>query len=192
METYEDDLIYWDAIEIAELTRNKSVSCQEVMQAFFQRIKEVNPKVNAIIHLQDQAMIMEQAIKADQAIAKKSKIGIFHGLPIAAKEMLDVQGWPTTHCWKAGFNERKLKYLGHQNVVEKDSLLASRLRNSGLIFIGKTNMPEFAFGSHTRNNLYGTTCNPYDLSKTVGGSSGGMVSSSAVKRASDASSSGKR
>ncbi len=176
MKTYEDDFIYNDALKIASLIRNKSVSCREVMEAFLKRIKDVNPKVNAIVHLLDEEMIMERALKADEAIAKKSDIGILHGLPIAAKEMLDVQGWPTTYCWKAGFREEKLKYLDYQNAAENDSILASRMRKSGLIFIGKTNMPEFAFGSHTRNNLFGTTCNPYDLSKTVGGSSGGAAS----------------
>lgn len=174
------DITNFSAFELSQQIKTKTLSCREVMQAFLDRIHAENPKINAIIELLEEKQALALADKADEDISKGRKLGSLHGLPIALKEMVDVKGWRTTYCWEAGAEEQTLAGFGTQAIIQKDSLLAARMRKSGLIFIGKTNMPEFAFGSHTKNDLFGITRNPYNLNKTVGGSSGGAAAALAT------------
>jgi amidase len=129
------------------------------MRAFIARIERVNPKVNAIV-----SFLPEQALKAARALdRKKSPAGPLAGLPIAYKDLVPTQGVRTTFG--------SLVYENH--VPKEDHLLVERLGAAGAILIGKTNTPEFGAGSQTFNKVFGVTRNPYDLSKTAGGSSGG-------------------
>jgi amidase len=158
------DICFLTAVEIAGLIRRKKLSAREVMAAHLKQIERVNPQVNAIVTLvAEQAM--ENARKADEAQARGTKLGPLHGLPVAHKDLVETAGIRTT------YGSRIFK----DNVPKEDALIVERLKNAGAIFIGKTNTPEFGAGSQTFNAVFGATKNPYDLTKTCGGSSGGAA-----------------
>jgi len=158
------ELCFFPATELARRIRAKELSCQEVMEAHLARIERVNPKVNAIVtFLPEQAL--KQAHAADEALAKGLTPSPLHGLPIAHKDLVLTKGIRTT--------------LGspifRDFVPDQDEIIVERLRAAGAITIGKTNTPEFGAGSQTFNEVFGETLNPYDLTKTCGGSSGGAA-----------------
>ena len=143
------------------MIRAKKVSATEVLQAFIAQIERVNPKVNAIV-----TFLPEQALEQARAVdRKKPGPGLLWGLPLAIKDVIATKGVRTT--WGS------LVYKDH--VPTEDHLLAERLKAAGGILVGKTNTPEFGAGSQTFNKVFGATRNPYDLSKTCGGSSGGAA-----------------
>ena len=146
------------------MLRSKKVSAREVMQAHLAQIERVNPKVNAIVTLvADRALA--DAAKADDEIAKGKPRGPLHGLPVAHKDLIDTAGIRTTRG--SPF------YRDH--VPTKDSAIVAMISAAGAITVGKTNTPEFGAGSQTFNTVFGATKNPYDVSKTCGGSSGGAA-----------------
>jgi amidase len=152
------------AVELAARLARKQVSAREVMSAHLARIEQINPTVNAIVTLvADQALA--GAAKADEAIAHGQPIGVLHGLPVAHKDLVDTAGIRTTFG----------SPFYRENVPTRDALIVTRMRAAGAITIGKTNTPEFGAGSQTFNTLFGATRNPYDVSKTCGGSSGGAA-----------------
>src|SRR3954467_12890568 len=158
------DLCFLPATELVAMMRSKKVSAREVMQAHLAQIDRVNPKVNAIITLvADRAMA--DAAKADEAIARGRPLGPLHGLPVAHKDLVDTAGIRTT---------RGSPFF-RDNVPTKDALIVQRIRAAGAITCGKTNTPEFGAGSQTFNTVFGATRNPYDVTKTCGGSSGGAA-----------------
>lgn len=159
------ELAYKDASELAALIRKKALSAKELMLAYLGRQKAIHPKINAIISSLDEEKALKMAEAADQALSKGKNIGPLHGIPLACKEMLAVKGWEQTYCWKAGVEAPELAAMGLNQKLKEDGLLARRMRKAGLLFVGKTNMPEFAFGSHTVNDLYGNTLNPYNPKK---------------------------
>jgi amidase len=161
------NLIWQPAREIARLIRSGDVSAEEVMGAFYDQIEQHNPTLNAIVNLIPRHAALTLARGADDKQRRGEPNGPLHGLPMAPKDTVDVEGFPTT--W--GF------VPWADRVAKADGELAARQRQAGALFIGKTNMPEFALGSHTFNNLFGTTLNPYHLGKTAGGSSGGAAAS---------------
>jgi amidase len=131
------------------------------MRAFIAQIERTNPKVNAIV-----TFLPEQALKEAKALDRsKGARGPLAGLPIAYKDLLDTKGVRTTRG--------SLVYKDF--VPAQDALLVERLKAAGAITLGKTNTPEFGAGSNTFNKVFGATRNPYDLSKTAGGSSGGAA-----------------
>ena len=138
------------------------MSAAEVVRAFITRIERINPKVNAIV-----TFLPEQALQAAKVLDRKRNnfTGPFAGLPIAIKDVIATKGVRTT--WGS------LVYKDH--IPAEDHILAERLKAAGAILIGKTNTPEFGAGSQTFNKVFGATRNPYDLSKTCGGSSGGAA-----------------
>lgn len=140
---------------------NGEIGAAELMQATLNRIQSVNGAVNAIVGLRDSDDLMAQARAMDSGPIR----GPLHGLPIAVKDLVNVQGVVSTHGSPA-FSDV---------VPDADDLIAARLRAAGAILIGKTNVPEFGLGSHTFNPVYGATRNPYDSSFTAGGSSGGAA-----------------
>jgi amidase len=146
------------------------VSAREVMTAHLRQIARLNPKVNAIVAKLDDPQCLALADAADQRRARGEPLGPLHGLPFAVKDNEPVVGFPCTRG----------SPIFRNDVPKEDSVVVERLRNAGLLFIGKTNLPEFAMGSHTYNQVYGTTCNPYDLSKSAGGSSGGAAAALAA------------
>jgi amidase len=158
------DICQRSAVELARLIRAKELSAREVLSAHLDRIARVNPKVNAIVTLvADQAMA--RALAADEALARGAGVGPLHGLPIAHKDLQLTKGIRTT------FGSPIYKDF----VPTEDSLIVERARAAGAILLGKTNTPEFGAGSQTFNPVFGTTLNPYDTTKTCGGSSGGAA-----------------
>ncbi len=158
------DLVFQSAKKLARLIRTRKVSAVEVMKAHIAQIERVNPKVNAIVTFLPEAALKE-AKKVDAKLAKGGEVGPLAGLPIAYKDMIATKGIRTT------FGSPIYK----DNVPDADHLLVERLKAAGAITIGKTNTPEFAAGSQTFNKVFGATPNPYDLTKTCGGSSGGAA-----------------
>jgi amidase len=158
------DICFLSAIEMAGLIRRKKLSAREVMAAHLKQIERVNPQVNAIVTLTaDQAV--ENARKADEAQARGAALGPLHGLPVVHKDLFDTAGVRTT------YGSRILK----DNVAKQDAIIVERIAKAGAISVGKSNTPEFGAGSQTFNEVFGSTKNPYDLTKTCGGSSGGSA-----------------
>ena len=155
--------IWQDATSLCRDLQSGATTSVAIMANVYARIDALNPKFNAIVNLLDYDQAMELARQADAIpIAER---GILHGLPMALKDAVAMKGFPTTWGFKPFANR----------IETTDDGLATRLREAGAIFIGHTNMPEFGFGSSTFNSLFGTTLNPYDTSKTAGGSSGGAA-----------------
>src|SRR4051794_17348230 len=166
----ERELCEMSATDLAARLARKQVSAREVMSAHLAQIERLNPKVNAIVTLvADQAMA--GAARADEAIMRRNPLGVLHGLPVAHKDLVDTAGIRTTRG--SPF------YRDH--VPTRDALIVTRIRGAGAITVGKTNTPEFGAGSQTFNTVFGATHNPYDLSRTCGGSSGGAATAVACR-----------
>ena len=166
-----NELVTMTATTLATAIHARKVSCVEVMTAHLDQIDRFNPKVNAIVALQERAGLLAQARERDAALARGESLGPLHGLPHAVKDLQAVKGIRTT------MGSPILKDF----VPTTDGILAERLRKAGVIFIGKTNTPEFGLGSHTFNPVYGATRNPYDLTRSAGGSSGGAAVALALR-----------
>lgn len=157
--------IHWlSAVEMARLIRSKKLSAREVMEAHLRQIERVNPKVNAIVTLVSE-MAMSAAASADEMQARGAKLGPLHGLPVAHKDLRETRGIRTTFG----------SPLYRDYIPKENDLIIDRLQMAGAISVGKTNTPEFGAGSQTFNSVFGATRNPWDLSKTCGGSSGGAA-----------------
>lgn len=153
-----------NAIELVSGIRAKQFSAAEVMAAHLAQIELINPQVNAIVTLVAEQAIA-QARSADEALARGEWLGPLHGLPVAHKDLHDTQGIRTTYG----------SPLFRDHIPGQDALIVERIKRAGAITIGKTNTPEFGAGSQTFNSVFGATRNPYDLTKTCGGSSGGAA-----------------
>lgn len=149
---------------MAALIRAKQLSAREALDAHLARIASVNPRVNAIVTLVEEAA-REAARLADEKQAHGSEIGALHGLPVAHKDLAETAGVRTT------FGSTIFK----DYVPAASAIFVERMQRAGAITIGKTNTPEFGAGSQTFNRVFGATRNPYDVSKTCGGSSGGAA-----------------
>jgi amidase len=153
------EICFTPARKLAQLIKARKLSATEVMKAFIAQIERVNPQVNAIV-----TFLPEEGLKAARSLDRKKDFSKpFAGLPIAIKDLIATKGVRTT--WGS------LVHKDH--VPTEDHIMAERLKAAGAILIGKTNTPEFGAGSQTFNKVFGATRNPYDLSKTCGGSSGG-------------------
>jgi amidase len=157
-------ICFMSAMEMARLIHAKKLSAREALAAHLRQIERVNPKVNAIVTLVAE-MATEAAAKADEMQAHNSPLGPLHGLPVAHKDLLETRGIRTTYG----------SPLYKDFVPDEDDIVVERMRRAGAITIGKTNSPEFGAGSQTFNKVFGATLNPYDLTKTCGGSSGGAA-----------------
>jgi amidase len=157
-----DEICFLSARELARRMRARELSAREVTEAHLARIEAVNPRINAIVTLTAERALRE-ADAADAALAGGAEPPPLHGLPIAHKDTHETAGVRTTSG----------SPLLATNVPARDELIIERMRAAGTIMLGKTNVPEFAAGSHTFNPVFGTTRNPYDLSRSAGGSSGG-------------------
>jgi amidase len=158
------DLCFLTAIELADRIRRRDLSVVQVVTAHLAQIERVNPKVNAIVTLTAERALAEARDK-DAQLARGEAPGPLFGLPVAHKDLVPTKGIRTT--------------LGspiyRDNVPAVDGLIVERLRAAGAVTIGKSNTPEFGAGSQTFNEVFGRTLNPYDLTKTCGGSSGGAA-----------------
>jgi aspartyl-tRNA(Asn)/glutamyl-tRNA(Gln) amidotransferase subunit A len=157
-------MIYQSAAEMAKALSAKEITSVELTQAHLDRIDTVDSDVKAFLHVDKEgALAQAAAVDADRAAGKK--LSAIAGVPLALKDVLAQRGVPTTagskilQGWKPPY----------------DSTVVSKLKDSGVVILGKTNMDEFAMGSSTENSGYGPTFNPWDLSRTPGGSSGGSA-----------------
>jgi amidase len=158
-----DDICFTSGRELAARIRARKVSAREVMSAHLARINRFNPTLNAIVAKLDDDECLALADQADAALSRGDKVGALHGLPWAFKDLEDAVGFPNT-SGSPIFKDR---------MPAIDGALVALLREAGAVPVGKTNVPEFGMGSHTYNKVYGTTVNPYDVTMTAGGSSGG-------------------
>ena len=157
------DVCFTSARALARLVCTRELSVREVMTAHLAQINKLNPTLNAIVSKLTDEQCLALADDADRRAARGDALGPLHGLPIAFKDLQPAVGFPCT-CGSP---------IYQNTMPAEDSVLVARLRNAGAIPIGKTNVPEFGMGSHTYNKVYGTTVNPYDVTKSAGGSSGG-------------------
>ena len=158
-----------DATTLAGMLASGAVSACEVVLSFLDRISQVDGRLNAIPTLVTERALAE-ADAADRWRAAGKHMGLLHGLPIAVKDLVDTAGIRTTYG----------SPIYRDHVPAEDALLVKRLRKAGAIIIGKTNTPEFGAGSQTFNPVFGPTRNPYDTSRTPGGSSGGAAAAVAA------------
>jgi amidase len=156
-----DEIVFSSAKSLARQIKDRQLSAREVMIAHIEQIERINPTVNAIVSMLNPEVAIERANDADRTPGD----GPLHGLPIAFKDLEDAVGFPNTQGSPI-FADR---------YPETDSVIVERLKKAGAIPIGKTNVPEFGLGSHTYNNVFGPTRNPWNLSRTAGGSSGGAA-----------------
>ena len=164
-----DDLCTRPATELATLLRAREISARELLEAHLDRIDRLNPQLNAVVTL-DAGGARAAADAADSALAAGRPVGPLHGLPVAHKDTHATGGMRTT--WGSP--------LHAQTVPVRDELVVARLKAAGAIRIGKTNVPEFAAGSHTFNPVFGVTHNPYRHGLSAGGSSGGAAAALAA------------
>ena len=150
---------------LSQAIHSKQVSCREVMQITLNQIAQHNPQSNALVSLADGDDLLRQADERDAQLARGESMGWMHGMPQAMKDLSHVAGFRTTLG----------SPLMRDVVASEDGLMASRMKASGCIVIGKTNTPEFGLGSHTFNEVFGATRNAWDAGKTAGGSSGGAA-----------------
>jgi amidase len=148
----------------AAAVRRREISARELLDLHLDRIAERNPELNAIVSL-DEERARAAAAEADAALVSGASVGPLHGLPFAFKDTHVVAGWRTTFG----------SPLFRDFVPDRDELIVERIRAAGVTVIGRTNVPEFAAGSHTFNTIFGTTLNPVDPTRSAGGSSGGAA-----------------
>ena len=158
------ELCFLSARELVRRMLAKEVSAREVMAAHIAQVERLNPAVNAIVTFAPE-QAMAAAAAADERLARGQAVGSLHGLPVAHKDLHDTAGMRTTYGSPI--------YADH--IPTADALCVRRLKDAGAITIGKTNTPEFGLGSQTFNAVFGATLNPWDLTKTCGGSSGGAA-----------------
>jgi amidase len=164
------ELCEMSAVELVARLAKKQVSAREVMSAHLAQIERLNPQVNAIVTLMAE-QAMTAAGRADDAVTRRDPIGVLHGLPVAHKDLVDTAGIRTTYG----------SPFYRDNIPTRDALIVTRIRAAGAISLGKTNTPEFGAGSQTFNSVFGATRNPYDVTKTCGGSSGGAATAVAAR-----------
>ena len=160
-----DELCFSTATDIAARIRSRDISAREVMETHLAQIEKFNPTVNAIVSQLPPDDSLKAAEQADAALARGDDVGPLHGLPIAHKDTEATKGVRSTSGSPI-----------HADLIpEHTSFHLERVQAAGAIMIGKTNVPEFAAGSHTFNPVFGATYNPHNQTKTAGGSSGGAA-----------------
>ncbi|MGV0851985.1 amidase [Mycolicibacterium phlei] len=158
------DLCRLSARELVDLMTGGTVSCREVVAAHLERIEAVNPALNALVVPTDPQQCLAAAAQADERVVRGDPLGRVHGLPIVVKDVMKVAG---LECSGGSPVLRA--------VADEDATAVARLRAEGAIVLGLTNVPEMGRGGESNNSLYGRTNNPFDVSRTPGGSSGGSA-----------------
>jgi amidase len=165
-----EDLCANDAVTLAGMMRRRDVSAREVIAAHIARIEALDGAINAVV-TRSFDTALAKAAAADAALARGESTGLLHGLPVAHKDLFDTAGVRTTYG----------SPLSAENVPSRDALVVQRMSAAGAISLGKTNVPELGAGSHTVNPVFGATRNPFDLSRSAGGSSGGAAAALAAR-----------
>ncbi len=159
-----NEAIYWSASRIAKEIRAARLSSRAMVEVCLERIDQVNPKINAVVQLVAERARSE-ADELDRLATDGTFKGPLHGVPITIKDSLDSEGVISTGGT-----------LGRKDFMpSQDAPVVARLRAAGAVLLGKTNTPELTFSGETNNLIYGRSCNPYDLERSPGGSSGGSA-----------------
>src|SRR5437870_4601352 len=163
------DIAFWPAKRLASHLRRRKIGCLELLEHYLKRVERHNPRLNAIIAT-DLDNARKRARAADRALAKGDVWGPLHGVPMTIKESYDVVGMPTTWGVPA-YKDR---------IATKNALAVDRLLGAGVVLFGKTNVPLYLGDWQSFNAIYGTTNNPWDASRSPGGSSGGSAAALAA------------
>lgn len=163
---YPSDIVSMSALQLSKAVREKKVSCLEVMQAYLAQINRYNPVYNAIVSMPGERELLRQAKYADAELARGNYRGWMHGMPHAVKDLQPV----------AGLRHTSGSPIFADRIADQDSALSASLRAAGVIFVGKTNVPEFGLGSQSYNPIFGSTGSAWNPKLTAGGSSGGAAS----------------
>src|SRR5690625_4398106 len=159
------DITIWStAKQMAAAVAQKDISARELLDLHLERIDEVNPTLNALVSI-DPERARESAAAADEKTAKGESLGPLHGLPYTVKDTHEAGQWRSTFG----------SVLRSDHYPEESELVVKRAEEAGVVVVAKSNVPEFAAGSHTFNPIFGTTVNPYDPTRSAGGSSGGST-----------------
>lgn len=165
------DITDLSALALSAAIAERRLDCRTVMAAYLARIETINPLLNAIVSLRPAEALLAEAEEADRALAAGERHGWLHGVPFAVKDLSEARGIACT--------------FGSANyadfVPDYDDIHVGRIRAAGAIVIGKTNAPEMGLGSHSYNPVFGVTRNPYDRTKSAGGSSGGAAAGLAAR-----------
>jgi amidase len=164
-------IVELDAIELSRAIHARQVSCHEVMQAYQAQVERFNPAVNALVSLRSDEDVLAEAVQRDRELDQGQSRGWMHGMPQAIKDLAATKGVRTTLG----------SPLFAEHVPQEDAISVARVRASGAIIIGKSNVPEFGLGSQTYNSVFGTTGNAYDPRLVAGGSSGGAAVALALR-----------
>src|SRR5262249_41696214 len=164
-----EDLTFGDAVALAELVRSRKISSRELLDHFLNRNEKINPKLNAIVTF-DLERARKRADDADKALSRGESWGPLHGVPITVKDTLETAGIRTT----AGAP------MLSEHFPTTDAVSVARLLSAGAVLFGKTNTPIFAGDGQAYNEIFGTTNNPWDLTRSPGGSSGGSAAAIAA------------
>ena len=167
-QSMQEEICFSSATDLASKIRQKTLSPVEVVQAHLDRIEQLNPKLNTIVIFTDDAL--DRAKEAEAAVMRGDNLGPLHGVPYTLKDCIETTGLAMTLGSRL--------FQGH--VSRQDAEVFTRLKAAGGVLLGKTNMPEFALWWETDNDVFGRTCNPWNLDRTAGGSSGGEVSAIAA------------
>ena len=160
---------FGSAGQLARAVRSGRVSSVELLRAYLDRVDRLNRPINAIV-VDDRERALKDARAADRALAKGAPVGPLHGVPITVKESFNTTGQPTTWGYPA--------FAG--NIAKDDAVVVARLRAAGAVIFGKTNVPVSLADFQSYNDVYGTTNNPWDLTRGAGGSSGGSAAALAA------------
>ncbi len=153
-----DPIVALDAEALSRAIHARQISCREVMQAYLAHIERFNPQVNALVSLRPAEALLAEADERDRELGRGHSRGWMHGMPQAIKDLAATAGLRTTLG----------SPLFAEQVPEQDAISVARMRASGALIVGKSNVPEFGLGSQTYNTLFGTTTNAYDPGKVAG------------------------
>ena len=163
-----EDICFMSACQMLEAIKTQELTSLEITETIIERIEKINPKINAYC-TPTFDLARELAKKADNAVKKGEKLGILHGIPTSIKDLNLTKGIRTTFGSK----------IYENNIPDEDSICVSRLKEAGIVILGKTNTPEFGYAGMTDNKIFGPTKNPWNLNRTSGGSSGGAAAAAA-------------
>ncbi|MCB2255653.1 amidase [Pseudomonas chlororaphis] len=166
-----DPIVALGAVELSRAIHAREVSCREVMSAYLDRIERCNPRVNALVSLRERSVLLAEADERDRQLYRGQSMGWMHGMPQAIKDLAATAGLRTTLG----------SPLFAEQLPAQDAISVARVRASGALIVGKSNVPEFGLGSQTYNRVFGTTGNAYDPALSAGGSSGGAAAALALR-----------
>lgn len=168
---WHNPIVELDALALSQAIHARQVSCREVMLAYLAQIERFNPQVNALVSLREPQVLLAEADQRDRQLARGQSLGWMHGMPQAIKDLAATAGLRTSLG----------SPLFAEQIPAHDAISVERVRASGALLVGKSNVPEFGLGSHTYNPLFGTTGNAYDPTLSAGGSSGGAAVALAMR-----------